>query len=127
MLDEAEDLPRVNIAAEDSIEQVASHVVRLVLKHPIAAQAIFSAFVAEGRRFARTPEGRRWRAALADSEFVRRGRALWEGSLLNWLEDNPETLIPTAVLDAIVQVISQGDASSALAGGPPGTTDADDS
>ncbi len=79
----------------------------LMLKHPVAAQAAYTALVAEGRRFAETPEGRHWRSALAGSEFVRRGRALWETSLLNLLEDNPDAVLPASLKDAIVRAISR--------------------
>ncbi len=80
-----------------------------MLKHPIAAQALFSTFVAEGRRFAQTEEGHQWQEALAGSELVRRGRALWEGLSLNLLEDSPGTVLPTAILDAVVQAVTRED------------------
>lgn len=84
----------------------------LVLRHPVAAQAAFAALVAEGRRFAQTDEGRRWRDALADSELVRRGRALWEGSVLNLLEDDREAMLPSALVDAIARAASRGELGS---------------
>lgn len=111
-------LPRLTLqhsgAAADGLAQLLRQVSISVLKHPVAAQAIFSAFVAEGRRFAQTPEGQRWRVALADSELVRRGRALWEASALNMLEDSPGTVIPTAILDAVVHAVSAQDLDRAL-------------
>jgi len=106
----AEKVPRLVLSRpEDSLETVLRQASLLVLKHPIAAQAIFSAFVAEGRRFAATPEGRRWKRALADSELVRRGRALWERSVLSMLQDTPDTVIPTSILDAVVQAVGRDD------------------
>jgi len=105
-----EEVPRLVLSRpEDSLETVLRQASLLVLKHPIAAQAIFAAFVAEGRRFAATPEGRRWKRALADSELVRRGRALWERSVLSMLPDTPDTVIPTSILDAVVQAVSRDD------------------
>ena len=86
----------------------------LLLKHPVAAQAAFAALVAEGRRFAETPEGRRWKAALADSELARRGHALWEGSLLKVLEEQADAPLPTAILEAIVQAASRRDTTALL-------------
>jgi hypothetical protein len=71
-------------------------------KHPIAAQAIFRAFVAEGRAFAKTNEGRAWRDELARSELIRRGRVVWEVGTLNLLEENDETVLPSKLLDALV-------------------------
>ena len=79
----------------------------LVLKHPVAAQAAFFALITEGRRFAATPEGQRWRTALASSEFVRRGRALWETSLLNLLEDDAEAVLPASLKELIVWAASR--------------------
>jgi hypothetical protein len=108
--DGTEKLPRLVLSRpEDPLETVLRQASLLVLKHPIAAQAIFAAFVAEGRRFATTPEGRRWKRALADSALVRRGRALWERSVLSMLQDTPDTVIPTAILDAVVQAIGRDD------------------
>lgn len=103
--------PRLTLheASSDPLPSLLRAISRLLVQHPVAVQAAFSALVAEGRRFAQTPDGQRWRAALANSELVRRGRALWEGSALNLLEDTPETVIPSAVLDAFVLALSRPD------------------
>lgn len=93
----------------DDLQRILSAATTLLLKHPTMTQDAFAALVAEGRRFGQTDAGRRWMAALADSELVRNGRALWEGSALNLLEDAPGTVIPSAVLDAIVQVLGRPD------------------
>jgi hypothetical protein len=76
---------------------------RLLLEHPAAAQAIFRAFVAEGRGFAQTAEGRRWRDELEGSPLIRRGRVVWEVGTLNVLEENSDTVLPSKLLEAIVQ------------------------
>src|SRR5438477_444726 len=60
---------------------------------------------AAGRRFAETPTGRRWTARLARCELVRRGRMLWQGSVLNMFEENPDALLPSALLDAVMGAI----------------------
>jgi hypothetical protein len=75
----------------------------LMVQYPAAAQALFRAFVAEGRRFAKTTEGRRWRDELASSELIRRGRVVWEVGTLNLLEEDGETVLPSKLLDAVVQ------------------------
>ncbi|QSQ23449.1 hypothetical protein JY651_00220 [Pyxidicoccus parkwayensis] len=75
----------------------------LLLQHPIAAQAAFSALVAEGRRFAATPEGRTWATALAASPLMRHASALWGALGLDMLEEDPNTVLPTAWLDALLR------------------------
>ncbi|MBI4516896.1 MAG: hypothetical protein HY699_13885 [Deltaproteobacteria bacterium] len=99
---------------DDPVIRVLRHAALLLVKHPVAAQAAFTALVAEGRRFAATPEGGRWKAALAHSELVRRGHALWEGSLLKTLEEGAETPIPTAILEAIIQAACHPDTTALL-------------
>jgi hypothetical protein len=75
----------------------------LLLQHPIAAQAAFSALVAEGRRFASTPEGRAWASALAASPLIRQVSELWGPLGLDMLEEDPNTIIPSAWLDALLR------------------------
>lgn len=84
---------------------------RLLMTHPIAAQSLFRAFVAEGRRFALTEEGAALRAELADSELIRQGRVVWEGNSFNMLEEQSpsSTLLPTALLDALVAATRHDD------------------
>ncbi|EAU66243.1 hypothetical protein STIAU_3813 [Stigmatella aurantiaca DW4/3-1] len=78
----------------------------LLLQHPLAAQAAFSALIAEGRRFAATPEGAVWKEALANSELVRNGRLLWDVLSLNLLEEEPSTVVPSSYVEALFQVAS---------------------
>ena len=86
----------------------------LLLKHPVAAQAAFRALVAEGRRFAATPEGQRWKTRLAGSELVRRGHVLWEGSALDMLEERSDSMLPSTLIDAIAGAIGSEDLSALL-------------
>ena len=109
------DAPRLTPAATEGVlERFFSQLSVVALRHPIAAQAAFAALVAEGRRFSQTDEGRRWRDALASSELVRRGRALWEGSVLNLLVDDPDTALPSALADAIARAASRDELGSLL-------------
>lgn len=96
-------------AAADPLAPILEQASALLLKHPVAAQALFNAFVSEGRRFALTDSGKQWTARLAGSELVRRGRVVWEDSMLNVLEDTPDTLIPTAILDAVALAARRSD------------------
>lgn len=105
-----EDAPVLRLPTpEDAITRLLRDASGLVLKYPVTAQSIFSGLVAEGRRFAASPEGQAWRDVLAGSEFVRRGRAVWEDSVLNMLEDRPETMLPTAIFDTLVQAMGRTD------------------
>lgn len=40
-------------------------------------RGLIAALIAEGRRFAATPAGRRWRRVLAEATLVSEGRLLW--------------------------------------------------
>jgi plasmid stabilization system protein ParE len=95
--------PRVTIRSpEDELTRALREAQWLLLEHPVAAQALFRAFVAEGRAFGETAEGRRLREELRGSELIRRGRVVWEVSTLNLLEEDEETVLPSKLLDAIV-------------------------
>ena len=109
-------LPRVVLSEpDDELVQILREGQFLLLKYPQAAQAAFRALVVEGRRFAQTPAGRRWKNRLADSELVRRGRILWEESGLTRLEDNEDTVLPSLVLDALVSALASDDLATLLA------------
>lgn len=76
---------------------------QVIFEHPVAAQAAFAALVTEGRAFAETAEGAQWRRRLAGSHLVEKGRALWESLTFNVLEDNPDVVVPSRILDAFVK------------------------
>jgi hypothetical protein len=112
---ESEELPRLVLRPpNDPVVELLQRASLLLLKHPVAAQAAFAALVAEGRRFAETPEGRRWKAALKSSELAWRGHALWEGSLLKVLEERADSPLPTAILEALIQAASRSDTTALL-------------
>ncbi|RKG77983.1 hypothetical protein D7W79_14075 [Corallococcus exercitus] len=77
----------------------------LMLKHPIVVQAAFSALIAEGRRFATTPEGAAWKSALASSPLLQQGRRLWDTLSLNIPEEDPATVLPSAYIEALFQAM----------------------
>jgi hypothetical protein len=79
---------------------------RLLLKYPVAGQAAFSALVAEGRRFAETPEGQSWKRRLSRSSLVHRARLVWEITTLWMLEEDPPNILPSAYLDALCMAAS---------------------
>ena len=113
---------------QGEVEALLRRLQVLVLEYPLAAQAAFSALVAEGRRFASTPEGAAWKEALAGSELVRNGRPLWDALSLNLLEEDPATVVPSAYLEALFQAVRSPELEAlarrlrgAAAGGPHGT------
>jgi hypothetical protein len=71
------------------------------LLHPMAAQAAFSALVAQGRRFATTPEGQQLASALSASPLLAKLRRVWEATTLNMLEEQPTTVLPNMYVEAI--------------------------
>lgn len=89
----------------DELSAIVTRARRAVLAHPAAAQALFEAFVAEGRRFAATPEGRRWRTELAGSELIRRARLVCEACALSASGERAATT-PSDLLDAVALAMS---------------------
>lgn len=87
----------------------------LIVKHPIAARAVFRSLVAEGRRFAATDEGARWRRRLEASPLVRRGCAVWEVATLNMLDEDGSRALPTQLIDAFCRAVARSDLEAALA------------
>ncbi|WP_437570958.1 hypothetical protein [Sorangium sp. So ce542] len=103
-------------ASAGAIPAILRRAQLLVLKHPVAAQAAFAALIAEGRRFAATPEGAEWAAALAGSDLVRRGRQVWDAVGMNMLEDDPDAILPSAYLEALLRAARSPDLETALRG-----------
>jgi hypothetical protein len=101
---------------EGELLQLLRRLQVVVLEHPLAAQAAFSALVAEGRRFAATPEGAEWKAALAGSEWIRSGRRLWEALSLNILEEEVSTVVPSTYLEAVFRATSSPELESLVQG-----------
>ncbi len=108
-------LPRLRLRESgDEVTEVLRKLQAAVLKHPVAAQAIFSALVAEGRRFAETDPGRRWKRRLARSELLQRARLAWEVTTLWMLEEDPPGVLPSAYLDALFMSASNPELESLL-------------
>jgi hypothetical protein len=96
--------PVLVFASEDEeLARVLRAAQRAILAHPIAAQGLFSALVAEGRRFAETEEGARWRERLAASEWFDRARIVWETLSLTSLDENAHDVLPSNYIDALVK------------------------
>lgn len=102
-------VPSLTIESGDAVRRLLQAISRVVLQHPAVAQELFQLLVAEGRAFVATEEGQALRRALADSDLVRHGRALWESSSLNILEDAPGVVLPSAMVDGLVHLLGRPD------------------
>jgi hypothetical protein len=104
--------------AEDPADELSTLLVELrwlIVKHPIAARAAFRTLVAEGRLFAATDEGARWRHRLEASPLIRRGRPVWELATLNMLDEDASRALPTQLIDALCHAAARADLEPALA------------
>lgn len=80
---------------------------RAVLGNPGAAKAVHDLLVAEGRRYAETPEGERLRDALAASAAVAHLRRIWETLSLNTLDGPaPSSGVPDAWAEALADAVT---------------------
>lgn len=76
---------------------------RAVLGNPVAARTLQDLLVAQGRRYATTPEGAQLRDALVASAAVEELRRVWEAVSLNAL-DGPTA--PNGVPDAWAELLA---------------------
>src|SRR5579872_2706306 len=105
-MSDADALPTVHLSEPDEAASILRQLQSLVLKHPVAAKAAFNALIAEGRAFARTPEGKAWRDRLIGSELLHRARLVLDFPGLSLLELDSSTVLPSAYLDAIFMLAS---------------------
>jgi hypothetical protein len=96
-------------APEDELGDVLREAQLALLRFPRLAQTLLRAFLEEGRRFAATPDGARWRERLSRSELVRRGQAVWDRSPLGMLDQQEGGVVPSMLVDAIVGAVLSGD------------------
>ena len=96
---------------------------RAMWRHPGAAQSIFQALVAEGRRFAETEEGAAIAERLAGSETIDSVRVVWDLVTSRALEDDPRAILPSVVVEAFVKSATDRtleDIIAVLSSGSPG-------
>jgi hypothetical protein len=90
---------------------------RAVLKHPLAAKAVYSALVREGRAYGMTDEGRNLRDRLSRSEEITRLRSAWELLTFGMMNDeSPGNRLPSALVEALVQAVLRPRFESRLRG-----------
>lgn len=87
----------------------------VLLAHPVAAQAAFSALIAEGRRFAATAGGRRWQERLARSPLLRRVRTPFDAATLWMLDEGAPDVLPSGYVDALCAVARTSEVEDAVA------------
>ena len=101
-------LPCVHLSTpESSRTRLIRDVQSVILTHPVATQAAFRALIREGRKYLETEAGRQLGARLASSALVHDARTAWELSG-GWLVDEePESILPSAYLDLILGAIGE--------------------
>lgn len=108
--------PRLVLDQEpDLLSRLLIELQHLLVRYPQAARALIGAFVAEGRQFAGTSQGQIWKAQLADTQLVRRGRFIWDSYSLDALLDSEPGRLPSAWLDVILAAVANPNLESILA------------
>ncbi len=96
-------VPIVTFSNPDDLSKLLEGMRDVLMHHPIAAQAAFSALVREGRRFSQTPEGKAHMERLAASELLPRLRLVWDTLGMHAFVEEPDEAIPSFFLDGAVQ------------------------
>jgi hypothetical protein len=112
--DDDDALPTVRLSAPDSTADLLLRLQAMVLKHPAASQAVFRALVAEGRAFARTPEGKEWKRRLESSVLLHRARLILDLPGISMLESDSEDAIPSSYIDTIFMLAASDDPGDVL-------------
>lgn len=87
---------------------------RAILRHPAAAQAAVGALVAEGRRYAQTPEGQEWARRLEGSPLLHPLRIVWQIASLGALDTPDEGPLPSAYVDGLFMAAAADDPDAVL-------------
>jgi len=108
-------LERLFAEPEDELSRLLVELGWLTLRHPAAARSAVRALIAEGRRFAATEEGQKWRDRIAGSELVRRVQLIWDIGTWGALDSEDEHLLPSQIVDAFCRESARRDLETALA------------
>jgi len=84
----------------DDVAEALRALRRVLFEYPLAAQAGFESLVREGRSFAETTEGKAWRARLAGSDAIAKGRVIWEVLTQSAFTEDAEGAMPGVILEA---------------------------
>ena len=93
--------------SDDDITALLRRARMVLFRHPLASQAAFSALVAEGRAYAKTDQGAQLKRELTASPSARRLRTVFEIATMNALREKPDTLMPTAVIEASSRILAE--------------------
>ncbi len=107
-------LPRLILQDNDSLISVLRFIQRLLVQNPQAVGTIVQAVVAEGYRFAESPDGQRWKGLLTRSELMQRGRLIWDSYGFGSLMETTPALVPSDWLELIVSGLMNADLETVL-------------
>jgi|RhiMetdeSRZDD1v2_1073273.scaffolds.fasta_scaffold12029_2 hypothetical protein len=107
-------LPRLILQDYDNLISVLRFIQRLLDQNPRAVGAIVQAVVAEGYRFAESPDGQRWKVLLTQSELMQRGRLIWDSYGFGSLMDTTPARGPSDWLDLIASELMNADLETVL-------------
>jgi hypothetical protein len=97
-----DDLPELVISDQDqAVLALLGELQRAVLVHSEAARALFGTLAEEGRLYAQTPAGARWKERLRRSALLERALIVWQSATLWMSEDAEPGQTPSAVIDAV--------------------------
>ena len=106
--------PRLVLEENDLLLRILRQLRIWIWRNPIAGRSLVQSFVAEGRRFAKTSEGRNWQKRLSGSATVQRGRLLWQAYGLDKLVEGEPKLIPSEWLELLTEALAQADLEETL-------------
>ena len=96
------DLPTLAIGEPDeAVTDMLRELQRAVLLHPEAARALLHALAREGRMFAQTVEGARWKQRLMRSDLLARALIVTQTATAFALDEVGPGGTPSALVDAI--------------------------
>ena len=113
-MNEAQAIPRLVIKDNDLFIKLLHDCQRFLIENPKAARTIARALVAEGRQFAQTDEGQRWKAIATGSELVKRGRIVWQAYGLDTMASEEPALTPSEWLDLVMDILTHADLEAIL-------------
>ena len=98
----------------DALVRTLLDVHRILLEHPVAAKAAYSALAAEGRRYAQTSKGAALRERLRRSHTIQRAALLWRSVTMGLLSDDDKAPLPSTYLDNLLRAAGREDLEKLL-------------
>lgn len=101
-----DDVDDHDVGAPDDVVETLYELQDALLRYPMVVQRVFSALVAEGKRFAETPEGAALRDRLLASRSTASARLIWELLTAHSFTEDPFAVLPSAFVDRLVRLIA---------------------